>query len=136
VRFLRRRSPNRQSLFEAARKSPICTHKPEQSTQAQEKCDSSEGWKPEAESKSLICERENSRWAFSCVRTYPNSFPFSHAYPPSLFYYFRVMDGLDASKALPCDQIFNLRPSRETCERVSTSFFFNRTSNLACVAPK
>ncbi|MFA7024050.1 MAG: hypothetical protein WC161_06305, partial [Methanocorpusculum sp.] len=32
VRFLRRRSPNGQSPFEAARKSSICTHQPKQST--------------------------------------------------------------------------------------------------------
>ena len=51
----------RQSPFEAARKSSICTHQPKQSTRTQEKCDSSEGCKPEAESKSLICEREDSR---------------------------------------------------------------------------
>jgi hypothetical protein len=30
--ILRRRSPNGQSPFEAARKSSICTHQPEQST--------------------------------------------------------------------------------------------------------
>ncbi|MPL82598.1 hypothetical protein SDC9_28544 [bioreactor metagenome] len=38
--ILRRRSPNRQSLFEAARKSSICTHQPKQSTRTHEKCDS------------------------------------------------------------------------------------------------
>ena len=61
MRFLRRRSPSGQSPLEAARKPSACTHQPEQSTTAQEKCDSSEGWKPEAESKVKLCEREDSR---------------------------------------------------------------------------
>ncbi|MPL89807.1 hypothetical protein SDC9_35849 [bioreactor metagenome] len=59
--ILRRRSPNRQSLFEAARKSSICTHQPKQSTRTHEKCDSSEGHRPESESKPKVCERVNSR---------------------------------------------------------------------------
>ncbi len=37
--ILRRRSPNRHSLFEVARKSSICTHQPKQNPRTQEKCD-------------------------------------------------------------------------------------------------
>ncbi len=65
VRFLRRRSPNGLCPFEAARKSSICTHKPEQSTTAQENA-IREDWRSRA-SQRLACrlKRVLPVWAYS-----------------------------------------------------------------------